>query len=143
MALNATAIATKVGTLSVTGVTFLNLSGVQDAPTNRGRIVQPDPGDFLGPIKFVRTSFKGQAWQSVRDLKWVYLHCTCGADRYSGASLPSLVANVDLILAAMIDANYGDGIQLMGLDAEGNRLTDPSGNEWFGAILTGTFSEFR
>jgi hypothetical protein len=57
--------------------------------------------------------------------------------------MPGLVTNVDLIIAAFLDADYGSNIRIEGLDAQGGRLTDPAGVEWFGVTLTGTFAEFR
>lgn len=111
MAPNTAALATAIAALSVSGVTFKDITALPriikatDCP-----IFFPHPDEwFQGMQTDPDLDFLGQAGQEnvTRTLKYIYLHASSIAANTMASNYSAMAAKVDAIYAALADMNNG------------------------------------
>ncbi len=143
MVLDAGALADVVAGLTVSGVRFMGLGTFREASdaVRGGPVVQPDPSAFMGEMAVTKNTFTGSLWTVTRTLRWHYLHSAVGQGRTFADYMPDVVDNVDAIVKAILGAKYGDA-SCTGCRVSTDLLTDPADNQFHGAVIEVSFSEF-
>lgn len=111
MAPNTAALATSIAGLTVSGVTFKDVSAIPrivkstDCP-----IFFPDPAEWFQNMQTSSgLAFVGQAGQEnvTRTLRYIYLHCPSIAANTITSKYSAMAAKVDAIYGAIADMNNG------------------------------------
>jgi len=149
MTLSAATIASGVAGITVTGVTFKDITAIPEQVQPRDcPIMFPQPNGWLsggngepndGPATFGTPTTR--YWLFNRKYEYVYLHAPVGSgrglvDHYSG-----MAAKLDLIITALLALDMTQ-VDLMTVDIGAfGTLQDPAGSNFFGFTLGLTFRE--
>lgn len=145
MALNTSGIASGIAALSVTGVTFKNISDTPRSiiPANCP-IFFPDPTDwFSGTNSTPETlGFAGGMWTAERTFKYIYLHGASTAAKTLATYYAAMIAKTDLIWEAIAEMNVsGVDVTSISISRFGELEAPPIGNGSVRSVFFGCFFE--
>lgn len=149
MAPNTAALATAISNLSVSGVTFKDISAIPkfvkdtDCP-----IFFPNPDEWFSSMqtdpKIDMIGIAGQ-FDVTRTLKYIYLHKVSTAANTIASNYPTMAANVDLIYNAIGNMNnYAASVVSISVSRFGEIQAPQSGqlrNVFFGCFFDINFME--
>jgi hypothetical protein len=134
-----------IAALSVSGVTIRDIDEVTDSNILGGKILFPQPVDFITDINLIRDEITGQ-WNTLTyTLHYVYLHCpTAGGLGGLKASYSGLITNAAAILLAFSsDATLSGAMDNGSPRMEGlGIVTDPAGNAYYGCLFVLAITQF-
>lgn len=131
-----------IAALTVSGVTIKDVDEIPERVNARDcPILFPWPAGLITNLAVERVSF-GSATQARKtntyNITYRYLHSPMEMERGLFVTMPALVANLDLILSAIVDNDVLTG--LLDLDPSGGisigPIQDAAGNTFHGAELT-------
>lgn len=134
-----------ISALSVSGVTIRDIDEVTESNILGGKILFPQPAEFITDVNLTRNEMTGQ-WNTLTyTLHYVYLHCpVSGGLGGLLASYSGLVTNSAAILlafssdATLSGAMDNDSPRMEGLGI----VTDPAGNSYYGCLFTLNILQF-
>lgn len=148
MALASGTIATAIATLSVSGVTFKDVTAIpQEVKARDCPIIFPQPAGWMGGgqgAPETTTTFgtpSTRYWQVTRSYNYVYLYGLAGdarglKDQYSAAA-----GYVDDIIEAVTALNVS-GVDVTGIShTEVGIVSDPAGTQFVGCLFTFSLRE--
>jgi len=148
MGVKVATVAKSISALSVSGVALKDVDGIPEEVTTRiCPIMFPSPDGFVTNLRVEPQSFgAGDAGKNdvLYTLNYVFLYAPVGSDRYITKNIAKLVEKVVLILSALVanDAVTGSVDIEPRISGEFGNLSDPVGNEFFGALIAIDVKEF-
>jgi hypothetical protein len=148
MALSATAIATAIAGLTITGVTVKDLGAVPDTGDIRScPVLFPNPNNWIaGGIGSSEESegpatFGPGMWVFQRAFSYLYLHALVGQGRGLSDHMSAMSTNLDAILTAFTTLDVS-GVDVMEIDCgEFAVVTDPAGKQFYGFTIAVAMKE--
>jgi len=137
MALASTTIATAIKNLSITGVTVLDITEMQDQVDLRlGPVLMPGPswiaGGLGGEDPEGSATFGPGMWIFQRVFSYRYFHAPVGSGRGLYDYYSAMSTNLDAIVTAFVGLNV-TGVDVMELDnSEFMVVNDPSEKQFYG-----------
>jgi hypothetical protein len=143
--MNAKGIAAGIAALTVTGVTFKDLSSFSDQDYSRDvPAFIPNPGEWLSGSNSSLQTFgrpSDRFWWVERTFNYVYLHEAVGATRSLSDFMASMADNMDLIWEALLELDVTDVDVVNVVWSKPVTVTDPSDNQFYGLTCEITVKE--
>jgi hypothetical protein len=145
MALNTSGIATGIASLSVSGVTFKNITTIpRSVRASDCPIFFPDPADwFTGTNSSPETFGIADAmWTADRRFKYIYLHGISTAANTIATYYNAMIAKTDLIWEALAEMNVaGVDVRSIAISQFGELQAPAAGNSQIRNVFFGCFFE--
>ena len=143
--LNAKGIATGIAGLTVTGVTFKDITSFADASYDRDvPCFMPSPETWLSGSASTLQTFGTAAnrfWLVNRTFGYVYLHEKVGATRTLADFMTSLADKMDAIWEALLELDVSD-VDIVNVSwSKPVTVTDPAGGQFYGLTCDITVKE--
>jgi hypothetical protein len=143
--MNAKGIATAIGALVVTGVTFKDLASFNDSDYSRDvPCFIPNPETWISGSNSQLQSFgtaNSRFWLVERTFSYVYLHEAVGATRLLSDFMPDMADKMDAIWEALLELDISEVDITNVVWSKPVTVTDPSDNKFYGLTCDITVRE--
>jgi hypothetical protein len=133
-------VADSISGLSIAGITVKDISAIPEAVQRLTPILFPQPTDFITGMEIKRQSYGGAgtpAMDMTYTLNYVFLQSEVGSGRGLFSVYPALISNIAKIVKAILENDNITGavdMEMPSVTTIGS-ITDPAGNEYWGALF--------
>lgn len=140
-------VADSISNIAITGITVRDIDQIPDSAQMLTPILFPQPADFITDVNVERMSL-GAGGTAKMDLtytlNYVFLQAEIGSGLGAFAAYSNLIANIAAIVKAILSNDNITGqvdMTMQGIPSLGV-IEDPSGNQYWGALLSFKVLEF-
>ena len=147
IAVNFATVADSISKLSISGITMRDIDQVPDSAQMLCPIMFPQPDNFITNINVERVTV-GSGGTAKMDmtytLNYVFLQAEMGAGISAFSMYSNIVSNLAAILVKMFASDNITGAVDLTLNSIGEigTISDPSGNQYWGVLLSFNILEF-